>query len=341
MPILENNCMKKCLLLLAFLAASCLPSRANDSMAELATGGLRFVTTPDIEMRSEDLFISPQQIKVRYVFFNSSDKPVTSLIAFPMPDIVVRSTDENIAYPTDDPENLLNFHTVVDGKPVAAKLEQKVFAADIDRTEFLRGLGIPLAPQLQATNEALDRLPQATQDELIKLGLAEAMEYDSGDGMRRHLEARWTLKTTYYWEQTFPPQAELVIEHNYQPSVGASVQTSLGQDWARKNGRYPDYEKYCTDRDFVSTVERATKAAKAGAIPFSEQRIDYILSTGANWSGPIGDFRLVIDKGDPSNLVSFCGEGVKKIAPTQFEMRKSDFVPDGDLNVLILSKPPS
>jgi hypothetical protein len=316
-----------------------LPSQANDSTAELATGGLRFVTTPDIEMRSEDLFISLEKIRVRYVFFNTSDKPITTLVAFPMPDIVVNSLDQNVAYPTDNPENLLDFRTLVNGKPVTANVEQKVFAAGIDRTDFLRGLGIPLAPQLPSTNAALDKLPEAKRDELVKLGMAEILEYDSGEGMRKHVEARWTLKTTYYWEQTFPPQAELVIEHSYRPSVGSSVATSLGQDWARKNGRYPDYDKYCPDKDFVSTVEKATKAAKEGAIPFTEQRIDYILSTGANWSGPIGDFRLVIDKGDPGNLVSFCGEGVKKISPTQFEMRKTDYGPTGDLNVLILSKP--
>jgi len=299
------------------------------------------VTTPDIEMHSEDLFISLDRIKVRYVFFNTSDKPVTTLVAFPMPDIVVNSLDQNVAYPTDNPENLLDFRTLVDGKPVEAQVEQKVFAAGVDRTDFLRKLGIPLAPQLQATNAALDKLPETTRDELVKLGMAEILEYDSGAGMQKHVEARWTLKTIYYWEQTFPPQAELVIEHSYRPSVGSSVATSLGQDWARKNGGYPDYDKYYTDRNFVSTVEKATKAAKEGAIPFTEQRIDYILSTGANWSGPIGNFRLVVDKGDPSNLVSFCGDGVKKIGPTQFEMKKSDFVPDGDLNVLILSKPPA
>ncbi len=332
--------MKRCLLVLAFLAAGCALARANDSIAELATGGLTFVTTPDIEMRSEDLFISLEQIKVRYVFFNSSDQPVTALVAFPMPDIVVDGPDQNIAYPSDDPENFLDFHTVVDGKPVAAKVEQKVLAAGIDRTDFLRGLGIPLAPHLPAANEALDKLPAETQAELVRLGLAEITEYDVGDGMRKHHEARWTLKTTYYWEQTFPPQAELVIEHSYQPSVGASVSTSLGQDWAKENGGYPEYEsKYCTEKSFIAAVERATKAAGEGAIAFTEQRIDYILKTGANWNGPIKDFRLVIDKGKPSNLVSFCGEGVKKIAPTQFEMRKADFVPTADLNVLILSKP--
>jgi hypothetical protein len=44
-----------------------------------------------------------------------------------------------------------------------------------------------------------------------------------------------------------------------------------------------------------------------------------------------------VDKGDPSNLVSFCADGVKKISATEFEVRKKNFVPSKDLNVLILT----
>jgi len=61
------------------------------------------------------------------------------------------------------------------------------------------------------------------------------------------------------------------------------------------------------------------------------------VTTGGNWAGPIGEFRLVVDKGDPSNLVSFCADGVKKISATEFEVRKKNFVPSKDLNVLILT----
>ena len=67
-----------------------------------------------------------------------------------------------------------------------------------------------------------------------------------------------------------------------------------------------------------------------------QRTVEYILTTGANWAKPIGDFRLVVDKGKPGNLVSFCGEGVRKISPTQFEMRKRNWRPTRDLEVLIL-----
>jgi hypothetical protein len=69
---------------------------------------------------------------------------------------------------------------------------------------------------------------------------------------------------------------------------------------------------------------------------YSESWIDYILVTGGNWEKPIGDFRLVVDKGSPSTLVSFSGNGGKKIGPTTFEMRKRNWRPGKDLAILFL-----
>ena len=45
-----------------------------------------------------------------------------------------------------------------------------------------------------------------------------------------------------------------------------------------------------------------------------------------------------MDKGSTDNLVSFCGEGIKKIGPTTFEMVKTDFWPDRELEILILER---
>ena len=100
-----------------------------------------------------------------------------------------------------------------------------------------------------------------------------------------------------------------MIEHRYRPSVGASVQTELGSPAATKEPWYEEYkQKYCFDREFLAALARARPPGRSQAgARYSEQRIDYVLRTGANWSGPIKEFRLVIDKGDPDNLVSFCG----------------------------------
>jgi hypothetical protein len=328
--------------LVAVIAVGIVPAFANDSTAELSTGGLIFVRNDNVEMRSEDLAISTKEIKVRYRFFNNADKDVTVLVAFPMPEIRIDDPDQNIAIPTEDPVNLLGFATTVNGQPVKTEVEQRVLAAGIDRTQLLKSLGVPLAPHLKATTDALDRVPQEKWDELTRIGLVEIDEFDAGKGMERHLAARWSLQTTFYWEQTFRSKAETVIEHRYRPSLGASVQTSLGDPAEAKESWYAEYrQKYCIDKNFYAALDRARRAAKSpSGAPFSEERIEYILKTGANWSGPIQDFRLTVDKGDADALVSFCGEGVKKISPTQMEMRKTDYTPDGDLAVLILRKLP-
>lgn len=323
---------------LCVLAGS--PASANDSSAELATGGLVLEESADIEMRAEDLYVSANAIRVAAHFYNTSAKDVTTVVAFPMPDITIEHPDEVISVPTEDLQNILGFSTKVDGKPVEMRVEQKVYSGGIERTDVLARLDVPFAPHLAATNAALDRLAPPAKDELVKLGLAEIEEFDVGKGMEKHMSARWTLKTTYFWEQTFPAKAELVIEHHYTPSVGASVQTSIGGKEAMKEDWFAAYRaKYCMDASFLGAVEQAREVAKSDyGAPFSEQRISYILTTGGNWAGPIGAFRLVVDKGDTSSLVSFCGEGVKKIGATEFEMTRSNFTPKSDLNVLILKR---
>ena len=325
--------------LMLLAAAACGSASANDSTAELATGGLVLTRSDDIEMRSEDLFVSPREIKVSYRFYNTAPTDVTTLVAFPMPDITVADVGTDIPLPTSDPHNLLGFSTSVDGAPVKARIVQKVLARGIDRTADLDRLKVPLAPHLPLTDKALGKLPRSAWDELRQLGLAEVEEYSAGRSMRRATPSpRWTLQTTYYWEQTFPAGKEISVEHRYKPSVGRSVQTLIGDPEAMKEDWYRGYaRKYCIDAEFIAAVERARNAARMryGA-PFSEERISYRLSTGANWAGPIGHFRLVVDKGDPASLVSFCGEGAKQIGPTRFEVRRDDFSPAQDLHVLIL-----
>src|SRR5258708_1680810 len=270
--------------LLLMAACGSAPALANHTWRGRATGGLLFVQNDNVQMRSEDLAISVKEVNVRYRFFNKAASDVTVLVAFPMPEVRIEEQDQNISLPTEDPVNLLAFTTTVNGKPVKTQVEQHVFAAGIDRTQLLTSLGIPLAPHLAATNQALDRLPRDKWDELIRLGLGEIEQYDIGKGMTKHLSARWSLRTTFYWEQTFPAKAETVIEHRYRPSVGGSVQTSLGAPSSVKEAWYDDYKrKYCLDSDFFASIERLRKAAKSEfGPPYAEQRIDYIPRTRAN-----------------------------------------------------------
>jgi hypothetical protein len=313
--------MKALLPLLALALAA--PAAANDSTAEHAAGGLVLTRSADIDMVSEDLFVSADAVRVRYVFRNRSDRDIRTLVAFPMPERdLAEERLGDVAYPS-------GFETRVDGGPVTMKVERKALLAGTDRTALLASLG--LAPD--AVAEALDRLPAADQRKLVELGLAELDEYDAGHGLERHLAPMWTVTETWYWEQVFPAGRDLRIEHSYAPGTGGSGDASLG---------YPDFRRspegramirdYCVDAAFLRGLDRMRR--RSDATP--EQRIGYILTTGGNWRSPIASFRLVVDKGAPENLVSFCGQGVRKISPKQFEMRRTNWRPDRDLKVLIL-----
>ncbi len=276
-------------------------------------------------MLSEDLFVSMKEIKVRYHFLNQSDKAVVTQIAFPMPDIPYGVDDFNFAIPTDDPQNILGFTTAVDGRPVVASVEQKAFLGGVDRTDDLRRLGIPIAP---GPSQKLDYVSQQTWNDLIQLRLIQ-------DAPKGDLQPRWTLKTTYYWQQVFPPHQEVVIDHRYLPSVGSVVPMSasdlIRQPLNLQIDQSRGLNRYCIDKSFLAAI------AKPANTMWEQHSLQYILATGANWSGPIKNFRLVVDKESPDNLVSFCAQGVKKIAPTQFEISVSQFVPTSNLDILILS----
>lgn len=320
---------------LCFILAS-FSAQANDTTAELGTGGLVMTRSADIDMRSEDLFISESEVRVRYRFFNRSTADIVTRVAFPMPNLAYADQDSNITIPDAASDNFLDFSTRVNGTPVKLELEQKALAKGIDRTAYLRGLGLPLAFYKQAAGKALDGLAKDRWPEMVKLGLAEITEYGTTDVMQKHLEPRWTLQSAYHWQQVFPAGQEIVVEHTYKPSVGGSAGTSIGsKEWDRKEAA--TYKaKYCLDASVYSYIEEARKKTKSEYPELTENRIEYILKTGANWAGPIGDFRLVIDKGAADNIVSLCGDGWKKISASQFELRKSDFVPTEDFHMLIL-----
>ncbi|HYW14639.1 MAG TPA: DUF4424 domain-containing protein [Allosphingosinicella sp.] len=319
--------MKRSRIILAALVLAA-PASANDSIAEHAAGGLVLKRSADIDMVSEDLFVSAGEVRVRYVFRNRSPREVRTIVAFPMPDRDLREEGGmDVAYPS-------GFETRVDGRRVAMKVERKAILGGVDRTALLAGLG--LAPN--ADGEALDRLKPADKARLVKLGLAEANEYGAGPAAEQYLAPLWTVKETWFWEQGFPAGRDLAVEHRYAPGTGASVDAALGFAEFRASAEGKAMIRdYCVGPAFLAGLDRLRRTSPATP----EQRIGYILATGGNWRSPIGDFRLVIDKGAPANLVSFCGEGVRKISPTRFEIRKKNWRPDRDLDILIVQARPA
>lgn len=314
---------------LAAAALACLlasPASANDSIAKLGAGGLILVQADTITMESEDLYVSPSAIRVEYRFRNNAAEDKTHLVAFPMPLIEpIDYLESDISVPERQKDNFMNFAVSVAGVAVTPQIEIRALTGGLDITGKLAALAIPLNPLAEAAAKALNAVPKEKLSELLVMGAVR----DAGDGF----QPSWTLKSTYYWLQTFPAGQTIAVAHSYTPAVGLA----FFYDMALAEPGYVD--RFCIDAATGKAIRRKLAAAKPEAPLLMEQQIQYILTTGANWQGPIADFRLVVDKEKPDAIVSFCMDGVKKIAPTQFEVRKRDFQPRSDLDVLILALP--
>ena len=312
-------------------------SLANDSSAEKAAGGLVLRQNRDIDMVSEDLFISPALVRVRYVFRNRAAQPRRITVAFPMPDRDLSyEMESEVAYPGE-------FHTMVEGRPIRMSVERRALLNGIDRTAELVRLRVPIAPvagqRASRLAETIGRMPRATQQRLASLGLIDAGSLADAS---HQILPMWTFRETWHWDQVFPAGRDLRVEHRYAPGVGGTAGVPLAsRDWRNgENGR--EYQReYCTDAAFLAGIDRLQQRAERTQDNYpQERRLRYILRTGGNWRSPIGDFRMVVDKGSPNAIVSFCADGVRRISPTQFEVRHRNWRPTRDLAVLIVSAEP-
>ena len=112
-----------------------------------------------------------------------------------------------------------------------------------------------------------------TWDQLIRDGLIEDAPRSDG-----YLRPRWTLKTTYYWQQTFPAGGEVLIAHRYAPSVGGVVPMTssdlLNDPSFMQIGRAGGLNRFCIDQEFLNAV------AESRSQPDGEQRfVEYIRRT--------------------------------------------------------------
>ncbi len=323
----------------ALAAGDARPARANDSSAELSVGGLAFASNADVSMESEELTVTPEYVTVRYRFVNQSQKPVTLRVAFPLPDIDLAEGD-NYAFPSNDPVNFVGFETKVDGRPVKFDIVQRALLNEKDVSEALRSAGLPFLP-VGDYHKRLGELPPDAKEKLVAAGLLTPSGTNS-QGQQLH-DATWKVRTAVVRQQTFPPGKPVTVEHRYRTSLGISFDTPLRRGIRNNTAMEAEVQRYMTDyclpADFLRGVDRLAGGAEGNVARLQERRISYVLKTGANWAGPIKDFRLVVDKGKPERLVAFCGDNVRKISPTAFEIKATDFTPDKDLKILIVGKP--
>lgn len=340
-------------LVLAVLVGSALPANANDGFGGLSSVGLTFDQTEAVEMVEENLFISIDKVAVDYVCRNTTGAYVTGEVIFPLPPVHVwTSWESSMNLPEDGTKlDIVDFTATVDGQPVQVtidkiavieepweenrSLSEQYDTPGRDVTAELARFGLPLTLDVQSIRETLLAMSPEDQAATKAAGIADYWQGDPATDTSPDAYGLWSIVTRYHWTQTFPAGAEVRISHAYtnRPLGGLFYWTNPPEDW---NAYLID--QYCIDEGTSKAMARALDNKDADE--FNDfgisYHIAYVLRTANSWAGPVGKFKLTLDKGDPKNVISLCAEGIRKTGPTTFVIEKTNYTPDSDLEIMIV-----
>lgn len=300
-----------CLALLCPTAAV----HANGAWSEFAAGGVVFKQDKDISILREDLEVGLDQIRVRYVFSSFAGEPLQRTIGFPMAKVPLDDSPDNFGDRSRAPDgadarNYMAFEVSVNGKPVATTLHEFAWSGETNVTARLGELGVSVFAPDVAAFEKLAQLPDATVETLVREKLA------AKEGT--WVVPQWQYQSVYEWTQNFEP-GHTTVEVSYKPLFGSDY------------GPEPYFESGSKSADYC--YDNATRQMLAGLSSFPEPfTVGYILTTAANWNGPIGRFNLRIN--DEGGFARFCvPEGLKAVGDGASWVAE-EFVPRSDLAIV-------
>lgn len=330
------------------------PNRANDSAGSVGSGGIQFHKTEGIVMEKEDLFITSERIHVSYVFKNVTNKDITVDLFFPLPiqtEISGQTTwDEEILNEMKQHERghipFENFSVVVDGQKVLFKTEIRALQQGKDVTNLFHENNFSLSPVLAKCDYPMD----AKENEACEVRMKK---YKKLGLLSPTGTVLWQKQVHYHWSQTFPKGKEVKIEHSYRPARGSFflvpdptrsfVEVLLEQSLTRGKllAQFCPWQSTDIKGNFVPWLihefQKTPKPIKPGdACVVMFYDIDYILTTGANWKGPIRDFTLTIEYPKEGTIAScwpFFHE-MKAVGNNQLQFHQKDFKPEQDVKIL-------
>jgi hypothetical protein len=176
------------------------PVGANDSSAAMAAGGLELIKNDQVRMVSEVLRVAPRLVEVDYVFENTGASDVTTLVAFPLPELEpVPQVPVNIPFPRT--ANLVGFQAWIDGREIKPDIDVQAFSQAGEITAELRRLAVdPIDPEILYSK----------RPELKKTLLGMHLLYDDDI-------PAWSVKVSFHWQQTFPAGKQVGVRHRYRP----------------------------------------------------------------------------------------------------------------------------
>lgn len=299
---------------------------ANDSVFSLGIGGIVFEELDTISMVSENLRIGQSRVSVDYVFANQTDSKISANVGFPLPTLTLGEEPrflfglQSLAAP--EPQ----FITLIDGVVVASTPLMRVTLREssgaIDITEILRQVDLlpqnyAFLPDEAAIARQADRLTAAAE----KHSLSDLLD----DWQR------WQYQLTYTWQLELAARQQVSVHHEYAPIYGGEA---LYPNAMKNRGELASrLEAFCPTADQLEKIWRSSGPAPTDHAGYFFD-VDYILSTGGNWAGPIGEFQLTLDTETEGGFPILCWDGeLTRVSPTQWTATEAKFVPTKELKV--------
>ena len=139
------------------LLAGVIAPEVSAGPPELPAGGLVLVANGHIVPEQQDVFISPERIRLVYAFKNSGETDASMLVTFALPELdMTWIWEQPPALPRTGDPNFVDAVTTADGLNVTYRMDQRAYSLGLDVTDALK------ARRKERLNEILSNQTHAT-----------------------------------------------------------------------------------------------------------------------------------------------------------------------------------
>jgi hypothetical protein len=248
---------------------------ANDAVSSQTLEGIVFSKTDAIALRKEKLFVSPKEIKVDYIFENTTSSNQNLLLSFPLPPIEANYMGNQ--------ETFESFSVAVDGKNVEYQTECRAFTTSGEVTEELKKLGLPICNFKKTTELTKEILAVLIKKKIY-----------SNENVDEELNPAFSIHRKHYWTQTFLPLKKVQIQHKYRPLLGMNSIGQLSHSWSEFLPEGSLSICLVTAPDEMTAEQKAKcKDELKDSIDSRAYYLNYIITSANTWKNGIEDFELM------------------------------------------------
>jgi hypothetical protein len=347
---------------------------ANDSEGGWGlTGGLIFKKNEAITMLSEDLFLSPELVRVTYTYENTTSEDVNILVAFPVPSPKRLHVGWSGHSSFEGYIKTLNFKTWVNDKPVdwwpyfgnSTPWGDKCRELWNQRNALYDKHGYcfkSLSGKIKFDNSDCNTSALVLNDDLkAKISSIQKLEKQHSckaeatiQSIDPYSEAREYVSILR--NQKFPAKSITKVVHEYKPDIwgGVPLYDIFSMEEALINGR-PLFEEQdsaelnCVNKkealdilaDWEKTLRQNVPESELlnGGHLIANSGLSYILKTGKNWNGRIGKFRIEVNTGSTEAILNTCFEGLRRVSNSSYIFEAEDYLPNENIDITFYNWP--